>query len=347
MARVITLGALKIGGKFPVCIKAMLKTPGHKRAQLIREAVTLEKEGAQAIRLAVKEAGDAKLYAILRNHVNVPLVADIHFHYKTALAALEAGFEGIRLNPLNIVKPGEVKEVVRSAKSRNVSIRVGINSGGFKKRFTTSVAQASAMVKAAGGYLAMFEKEGFFNTSVSLKASDIATTIQANELFAKKYDYPLHLGVTASGPFLEGVVKSSIAMGGLLKRGIGNIIRVSLTAQSFWEVRVARYILQALGLAEYGPQIISCPTCSRCQVNLIDIVEKFQKELVLKKFDKPLRIALMGCVVNGPGEARQADIGVAFGNKRAAIFKGDKILRWSREESVVGDLYKEVRRIWK
>jgi (E)-4-hydroxy-3-methylbut-2-enyl-diphosphate synthase len=181
---------------------------------------------------------------------------------------------------------------------------------------------------------------------VSLKGSDILTTVVANEIYSKRFSYPLHLGVTATGPFLEGAIKSSMGLGVLILKGIGNTIRVSLTAPSFWEIRVAKHILQSLGARKFEPEIISCPTCSRCEINLIKIVDKFKRELEKVNFHKPLRIALMGCVVNGPGEAYQADIGVAFGKKKAAIFRKDRILGWSDEKNIVNDLFKEVRRIW-
>jgi (E)-4-hydroxy-3-methylbut-2-enyl-diphosphate synthase len=324
----------------------MLKTPYSDVKGLIEEAKCLEDEGAEALRIAVREEKDAGIAKILKKETKVPLVADIHFHYKTALAAIENGFDSIRLNPLNIYKTGEVKQIVKEAKINKIPIRVGVNSGGFKRDFSSSKAMASQMVAVVGRYIRILEKESFFDIMVSLKGSDAATTTIANEQFSKEYNYPLHLGITATGSYLAGVVKSSIGLGGLLTKGIGNIIRVSLTAPSFLEIRVAKYILQALNLRKYGPEIVSCPTCSRCEVNLIGIVEKFGKELENSRLSAPIRIALMGCVVNGPGEARQADIGAAFGKKKAVIFKKDKILRQSNEDNIIKDLLQEVRKVW-
>ena len=342
--RVVRLGNLLIGGNHPVCIKGMLKTPVAQKQKFIAEAKLLEKEGAQALRIAVKEEKDAATSGLLKKHISLPLVADVHFHYRTALAAIESGFDGIRLNPLNINKRSEVAEVVRAAKRRKISIRVGINSGGFKKKFASSGSMAEQMVRAAGEYVRMLEREDFFDIMVSLKGADVDTTVLANRIFAGRFDYPLHLGVTASGPFLDGVIKSSLGLGMLLSQGIGSVIRISLTAPSFWEIRVAKRILQALKLRNFGPEIISCPTCSRCEVDLIDIVNKFEKDLRDSGLDKPLRIALMGCVVNGPGEAAQADIGAAFGKNKAAIFCGDKVLRVSDEKRVVRDLWREIKK---
>lgn len=345
MSKVVKIGKLTVGGKNPVRIKGMLKTPIQDTKNLIKEAKKLEKEGAEAIRIAVREKKDASAAKLLRKYISVPLVADIHFQASLAFCAIDQGFESIRLNPLNIDKKKEIKAIARAAKVAGISIRVGVNSGGFKRSFLSSQALAGAMVKKVEGYLKVLEQENFFDIMVSLKGSDVLSTIAANELFAKRHDYPIHLGITATGPFLEGVTKSSLGLGSLLQRGIGSIVRVSLTAPSFWEIRVAKYILQALSLRQFGPEIISCPTCSRCEVDLIAIVDNFKKVLEKEKIEQFLRIAIMGCVVNGPGEARQADIGVAFGKQKAVIFKKDKILSRSNENKVVADLIKEIRRM--
>jgi len=345
--RVVKIGNLKIGGKHPVRIKGMLKSPARDTRSLIREAKRLEKEGAEAIRVAVRQKQDAKLSALLKKHVSIPLVGDIHFHPQLARLAIAAGFDGIRLNPLNISRKEEVRKIARAAQQRGVSIRVGVNSGGFRKKFSAPLDLAREMVKVALGYLRTLEQEGLFDIMVSLKGSDVLSTLIANRLLAKKCNYPLHLGVTATGPFLEGLVKSSVGLGSLLSEGIGNVIRVSLTAPSFWEIRAARHILQALDIRRFGPEIISCPTCSRCEVDLASIVDKFKKGLQEKKFTAPRRIAIMGCVVNGPGEACQADIGAAFGKRKAVIFKQDKVLRQSCEKEIVGDLISELDNCFK
>ncbi|MFH1504005.1 MAG: flavodoxin-dependent (E)-4-hydroxy-3-methylbut-2-enyl-diphosphate synthase [Candidatus Omnitrophota bacterium] len=338
MKRVVKIGKLEIGGNNPVRIKGMLKSSVSDTKALIKEAKRLEKEGAEAIRVAVQENKDAKLANLLSKHVKVPLVADIHFCPQIALAAIEQGFNSIRLNPLNIYKKNDLKKIAKAAKDKGVSIRVGVNSGGFKKDFSSPEGLARQMVKKVQDYLKILESQGFFDIMVSLKGADVIATIVANRMFSKESDYPLHLGVTATGPFLEGIVKSSIGLGSLLNQGIGDVIRVSLAGPSFQEVRIAKYILQALNLRKFGPEIISCPTCSRCEVNIAGIVGKLKKKLENSKINKPLRVAVMGCIVNGPGEAYQADIGAAFGKKKAVIFKKDKILGYSSEEKIIENL---------
>ena len=346
MTKEIRLGYLKVGSNNPVRIKGMLKTSAGNPRGLIREAKRLETEGAEAIRMAVCREQDIKLFSLLKKHISVPLVSDIHFHPKLAILAIKEGFEGIRLNPLNISKKKDVREIAQLAKHHKVSIRVGVNSGGFKKDFSSPKKLAQAMVRECRQYLKVLEAENFFDIMISLKGSDIRSTLIANEMLSDNCNYPIHLGITASGPFFEGLIKSSIGLGSLLYRRIGDIIRVSLTAPSYQEIRVAKYILQSLDLRRFDTEVISCPTCSRCEVNLIDIVGKFKKELQILGFNKPIRIAIMGCIVNGPGEAYQADIGVAFGKKKAVIFKKNKILGWSTEKRIIKDLMKEVRRIW-
>ena len=346
MTKVVKIGNLKVGGKNPVRIKGMLKTLTKDTKNLIKEAKTLKEEGAEAIRVAVKEKEDAKLAVLLKKHVSLPFVADIHFNSALALSAIEGGFESVRLNPMNIYNKKDVKQIARMAKHYGVSIRVGVNSGGFRKKFASSEKLAQAMVKEVEKYLKVLEGENLFDIMVSIKGSDVISTIAANKIFSKKHHYPLHLGITASGPFLEGVTRSSVGLGSLLSSGIGDIIRVSLTAPSYLEIRVAKHILESLNLRRFGPEIISCPTCSRCEVDLIKIVDKFKEKIQASGFNKHLRIAIMGCVVNGPGEAYQADIGVAFGKKKAAIFRKDKILKISNENKIIPDLLREVEKIW-
>ena len=342
---VAKIGGLKIGSQYPVRIKGMLKTPLSRLDDLIAEAKAQETEGAEAIRVATKEESAAKIRTVLKKYIKVPMVADIHFHYKSALAAIDNGFEGIRLNPLNIAKESEVHEVVRAAKINKVSIRVGVNSGGFKRRFKSVDEQAGVMVKEAAGYLRMFEKFGFYDTMVSLKGADVATTIAANRLFAGKFAYPIHLGVTATGLYEQALVKSAIGIGVLLQEGIGNVVRVSLSAPSVLEIKAAKDILIALDLRRFGPEIISCPTCSRCEVDLINIVKDFEKAVRDSDFKKPVKIAVMGCVVNGPGEAYQADIGAAFGKDKAVIFKKDKILGLSTRRNIIKDLLQKTEEL--
>jgi len=346
MSRVVKIGKIKIGGNNPVRIKGMLKTPYCKLKVLIKEAQNIENQGAEVIRMAVREKNDIAIFKVLKNNISVPVVADIHFNPVLAFLAIDAGFEGIRLNPLNIIRKKDVQQIAKIAKDKGVSIRVGVNSGGFKQKFSSPKHFAVKMVNEALRYIEFLEDKGFFDIMVSLKGADVQTTIIANRIFSQKSDYPLHLGITASGPFASGLVKSSIGLGCLLGEGIGSVIRVSLTAPSFQEITAAKDILSALGLRKFGPEIISCPTCSRCEVNLINIVNKFQEEISSLPVKGLLKVALMGCVVNGPGEAQQADIGVAFGKKKAVIFRKNKILRQSSEKNIIADLKREINKIW-
>ncbi|MCM8774188.1 MAG: (E)-4-hydroxy-3-methylbut-2-enyl-diphosphate synthase [Candidatus Omnitrophica bacterium] len=344
--REVKIGSLCVGKNNPVRIKGMLKSSTSDTDKLIEEAKRLKEEGAEAIRVAVKEKKDISLAKILKREVILPIVADVHFDYRLALSSVCAGFDGVRLNPLNITKISEVTQIVKEAKINNISLRIGINSGGFKKDFSSPKKLADSMIKVVKDYIKLFEKQGFFDTIVSFKAADAKATILANENFRREFDYPLHLGVTASGPFLEGIIKSSLGIGILLYRGIGEIVRVSLTGPSFWEIRVAKFILQFLGIRSFSCEVISCPTCSRCEVDLVKIVDKVREEIdSLYLGDIIKRVAVMGCVVNGPGEAYQADIGLAFGKKKGAIFRKDKILGWTNQDRAVRDLIKFIREI--
>lgn len=341
-SKVVKIGTLEVGGKNPVRIKGMLKTPSHQERNLIKEARALEAAGAEALRVAFKEKRDVRLAGLLKEKVGVPLVADIHFNPQLALLAIDSGFDGIRLNPLNITKKRFVREIARAALKAHLSIRIGVNSGGFRKQFRTPCLLAKEMVNIAANYIKLFEDEHFFDIIVSLKTSHVNTTILANSLFARQFSYPVHLGVTATGPFLEGVVKSSLGLGVLLSQGIGNIIRVSLTAPAKKEIYAAQAILQFLGIRDFFTEIISCPACGRCQVNLEKIVRQFKKALEKEKGKKlPKTIAIMGCIVNGPGESSQADIGVAFGKNRGAFFKKGKVIGYTTQKSAVKDLLKK------
>jgi len=336
--KIVKIGNLKIGSKYPIRIKGMIKGDLEDVGEVIKEARILEEEGAEAIRVAIEKEKDLKIKKNLEKVLNVPLVADVHFHYKLALKSIEEGFVAIRLNPLNIYKKNEVREIAKEAKKARISIRVGVNSGGFREDFSSPKILAEKMVKVAREYIKVLEKENFFDIIVSLKAQNVEATILANRIFSKRFDYPLQLGITATGPFLEGVTKSALGIGMLLFEGIGNCIRISLTEESFWEIRVAKYILQALNLRKFGPEIISCPACSRCKVNLKKIVEDFKKKLREEKVEKPVRIAIMGCIVNGPGEAYQADLGVAFGRNKGVIFKKDEILGYCKAQKLIENL---------
>jgi len=346
--RTVKIGNLSVGGDSPVRVKGMLKTSAAREKTLAKEAIELEKAGAEALRVAFKEERDIRQIKVLRRAVGLPLAADIHFNPRFALMAIDAGFDEIRLNPMNLSKKKDVREIVRSAARAGISIRIGINSGGFQREYASPSGLARAMVKKTLNYIKLFEDEHFFDIMVSLKASSVLTTVLANRIFAGQCRYPLHLGVTATGPFLEGVIKSSLGLGQLLSEGIGDIIRVSLTAPGKNEIYVAQAILQFLGIRDFFTEIVSCPTCGRCQVDLMKLVNRFKERIAEEDpAELPRTIALMGCVVNGPGEATQADIGVAFGKDKGAIFRKGKIIGTTTQKTAVEDMLRRARNVVK
>jgi len=346
--RKIRIGNICIGGNAPVAIQSMAKTKTQDIRSTIKQIKDLERAGCEIVRVAVKDKADACSIDKIKKGITIPLVADIHFDWRLAIEAIQRGADKIRLNPGNIYKKDEVEKVIRAAKSANIPIRIGLNSGSIEKLYSRKVKTsgvADAMVCAAKDYLKFIESQGFFDIIISLKGSDIFDTLRAYRKMAAFCDYPFHLGVTATGLPQEGMIKSSIAVGGLLLEGIGDTIRISLTARPEEEVRAARMILQALGLRNFGHEIISCPTCGRCDVDLLKIVRGLEERLVLterKNSSSPVKVAIMGCVVNGPGEAKQADIGVAFGKKEGLLFRKGKPIKKISSSSCVNVLLKEI-----
>lgn len=325
VSRVIKIGAVSIGGNNPVAIQSMAKAKTSDLKKVIPQILSLEKAGCEIIRVAVKDTSDAEAIGKIKSRIHIPLVADIHFDHRLALACVDAGADKIRLNPGNIFKPGHVKAVVRSAAAAGIPIRVGLNSGSVRGRGDT----VKLMVAAALSYVKRLEDLGFTDTVLSLKANDAQGTIRAYRAIAGVCDYPLHLGVTATGLPFQGMIKSCVALGSLLSEGIGDTIRISLTDDPKEEVRTARALLASLELRNFGPSVLSCPTCGRCEVDLMNIVRELEKKIGagrvrVKGRGKPLTVAVMGCVVNGPGEARHADLGIAFGKKDGLLFKKGK-----------------------
>ena len=350
MTKEIKLGGVRIGGRAPVRIQSMTKTDTRDISATIRQIKELERLGCEIVRIAVKDFQAASAIKKIKKNTRIPIVADIHFDHRLALVAIENGADKIRLNPGNIYKKEQIEEVARLAKKRRVPIRVGVNSGSVKTKGRT--VRADHLVGAALDYIKILEKAGFYDIIVSLKASDVLTTIDAYRKFSKKSNYPLHLGVTAAGPFSAGLVKSSIGIGALLLEGIGDTIRVSLTGDPREEVIAAKNILQALNLRQFAPEIISCPTCGRCQVDLQGIVAELGSRLEAQgpreKYSlhpsafnqKAFKIAVMGCEVNGPGEAKEADIGIAFGKSKGLLFKKGRVVKRVK----VGDSVKAILR---
>lgn len=340
-SRVVKVGGIPIGGGNPVVIQSMTKVRTADYEKVIKQIIDLENAGCQIVRLAIKDREDLEAFKKIKNKVNIPLVADIHFDYKLALMAIDYGADKIRLNPGNIYKKEEVREVIGALKSAKIPLRIGLNSGSVKGPGLNRMAMPDRLVKSALNYIKMVEGFKFHDIIVSLKASNVRETVAAYRKFASVCDYPLHLGVTATGFPYAGAIKSSIAIGVLLLEGIGDTIRVSLTDKPVKEVYTAKVILESLGLRSFGPEIISCPTCGRCEVNLVRLVSDFENKLSSLKLN-PIKVALMGCVVNGPGEAKEADIGVAFGKEYGLLFKHGKAIRKIRFSGCIDSLLKEM-----
>ena len=333
MTRQINVGGVKIGGGAPVVIQSMLNTRTTDVEDSLAQIRALHAAGCQVVRLAVPNMEGARGFAEIAKESPLPLVADIHFDYKLALAAAEGGAAKIRINPGNIGGEDRVKAVVDMCKEKHIPIRIGVNGGSLDKRLLEKYGHptAEALVESAFEHLELLEKQGFYDTCVSMKSSTVPTMVAAARLFRSKCDYPLHIGVTETGPVRQGLIKSAMGIGALLLDGIGDTIRVSLTDDPVEEVYAAKDILRAAGLLKEGVNIISCPTCGRTRIDLIGLVN--QVDAALKECKKPITVAVMGCVVNGPGEAREADIGIAGGDGWGTIFeKGVQVEKLPYEE---------------
>ena len=341
MSRQINVGGVPIGGGAPVSIQSMTNTPTHDVEATLSQIRALAAAGCDIVRVAVPDMPAAKAIGALKAESPVPLVADIHFDYRLALEAAEQGIDKIRINPGNIGSPDRVEAVAKACRERHIPIRVGVNGGSLEKELLTKYGAPTpeAMVESALGHIRLLERYGFEDICVSLKASSVAVTMRAYQLMAQRYDYPLHLGVTEAGTREMGEMKAAAGIGGLLALGIGDTLRVSLTADPVEEVYAARKILKAIGLRREGPELIACPTCGRTQIDLIPMAR--QVEELLKDVDKPITVAVMGCVVNGPGEAGHADVGLAGGHGEGVLFKrGQIVANKVPEDQLVPELMK-------
>jgi (E)-4-hydroxy-3-methylbut-2-enyl-diphosphate synthase len=343
----VKIGRVNVGSGHPVAVQSMCKAKTSDVDSCVRQIKGLEKAGCEIIRVAVKDSSDAEAIKEIKKSIKIPLVADIHFHWQLAIKAIEADADKIRLNPGNISKPDEIRIVVSAIKDAGIPLRIGLNSGSVTDRPGKSM--PDKLVNGAMDYIRIIEKLKFFDLVISLKANNVLDTVEAYRKISRSCDYPLHLGVTATGSPFAGAIKSTVAIGALLLEGIGDTIRVSLTDDPLREVEAARNILESLGLRRFGPQIISCPTCGRCGVDLVEIVRELEDKLsdypVNRLPVKPVKIAVMGCVVNGPGEAAEADIGVAFGEKAGMLFRKGKAMRKIDYKDCVGALLKEMERM--
>jgi (E)-4-hydroxy-3-methylbut-2-enyl-diphosphate synthase len=354
-SRRVQIGRISIGGNSPVAIQSMAKSKTSNVDRTVAQIKELEDAGCEIIRVAVKDHADSAALREIKKNIKIPLVADIHFDWVLAMEAIEAGVDKIRLNPGNIFKLSQIREVASAAKLARIPIRVGLNSGSAGP----GKDQVAVMVEKARAYIKALEKLKFRDIVISLKAQNARDTIAAYRKMSGYCDYPFHLGVTATGLPQEGLIKSSVAIGALLLDGIGDTIRISLTDKPQEEVRSARLLLKSLGLRNFGPEIISCPTCGRCEVNLVKIIKDLEKRLAVElsqghlpagrqaghKSHGPVKVAVMGCVVNGPGEAKHADLGIAFGKIDGLLFKkGKPVFKVSVDRSVEA-LIKEIKRI--
>ena len=329
-AKVIKIGKVSIGGAYPVAIQSMTKVKTADTENVIKQINALEGAGCQIVRLAIKDVNDAVALKQIKPKVKLPLVADIHFSFRLAIAAIENGADKIRLNPGNIDKQREIEAVIAALKMAKIPLRIGLNSGSVSDLGPRRSSMADRLVASCMFYIKRIEKLKFNNIVISLKANNVLDTVEAYRAIAKLCDYPLHLGVTATGLPYNGIIKSSVALGALLLEGIGDTIRVSLTDQPVEEVRVAKCILESLALRSLAHQVVSCPTCGRCEVDLIKIVKELEDRLATvdcQRLTRPMKLAVMGCIVNGPGEAKEADLGVAFGKEQGLLFKQGKPVR--------------------
>jgi (E)-4-hydroxy-3-methylbut-2-enyl-diphosphate synthase len=343
--RKVWVGKVAIGGGAPISVQSMTKTDTRDVSSTIRQIKKLEKASCEIIRVAVPDMEAACALPRIKQKINIPLVADIHFDYKLALKAVEFGVDKLRINPGNIGQAWKVKEIVKAASERKIPIRIGVNAGSVPRDLLAKYGKASpeALVQAAIRQIRILEDLNFNDIVISVKAFDVPTTIRAYELISKKTNYPLHLGITEAGLPQTGSIRSALGIGLLLAQGIGDTIRVSLTSDPVEEVKVGYEILKSLNLREYGPTIISCPTCGRCEIDLISMVKEVEKKL--KNIKIPIKVAVMGCVVNGPGEARYADVGIAGGKGYGLLFRKGKIIGKVKEKYLVKVLLDMVKKL--
>ena len=341
----VKVGNLTLGDKKEIYVQSMLSVRRNDITAAIAQAKELESAGCRIIRLAVPDTEAVKTVAALKENVNMPVVADIHFDYKLALESLSAGADKIRINPGNIGSDEKVKAVANACSLKGVPIRIGVNGGSLEKNILTkySGATADALVESALYHVSLLEKFDFDDIVISIKSSDVKTMINGYRKLSKKCDYPLHLGVTEAGTKNMGIIKNSVGIGSLLADGIGDTIRVSLTADPIFEVKAGYDILTALGLNNKAVEFVSCPTCGRCQIDLISLAEKIENALT--GINKKIKVAVMGCAVNGPGEARDADIGIAGGKNEGLIFKKGEILKKVPYNCLFDEFMKEVEKI--
>lgn len=343
--RELSLGDVKIGGNYPIPVQSMTNTDTRDVLSTTNQIKDLESVGCDLVRLAVLDNDAAKAIEKIKKVTNIPLIADIHFDYRLALESIKSGVDGLRINPGNIGDKYKVEEVVKACKEKNIPIRIGVNSGSISKEVLNKFGGVNmdSMVYSAMEHIRILEDLNYENIKVSLKATDIKLTIDSYKKISQMIDYPLHIGITEAGTTWGGTIKSSVGIGALLLMGIGDTLRVSLTGDPMEEVRVGKQILRTLGLLKDKVEIISCPTCGRTQIDLIGLANRIEREL--ENISKPIKVAVMGCEVNGPGEAKEADIGVAGGKDYGIIFRKGKIIKRVKEDEIVRELMSEINKL--
>ena len=342
ITRQIHIGNVAIGGGAPISVQSMCNTKTTDTKATVAQIKALQNAGCDIVRVAVPDMEAAQNLGNIIKEIDIPLVADIHFDYKLALEAIKQGISALRLNPGNIGGEEKVRAVVKAAKEAHIPIRIGVNAGSLDKKILAKYGEVTpeALVESAMQHVKILEDLDFHDLKISLKAHDVPLTLAAYRLMSKTVDYPLHLGITEAGTVNTGIIKSAVGIGALLSEGIGDTFRISLTGDPVVEVKVANEILKSLGLKEYGPTLVACPTCGRTSIDLPAIAAQVEKKL--EGIQDPIDVAVMGCVVNGPGEARGADVGIAGGNGEGLIFRKGEIIRKVPEDKLVEELFKEI-----
>lgn len=343
--RVVKIGNILIGGDNPIAIQSMCNTKTSDVDATVKQILELEDAGCEIIRVAVPDMKAAEAIAEIKKQIHIPLVADIHFDYRLALKAIESGVDKLRINPGNIGGEDRVKAVVEAAKAKGIPIRIGVNSGSLEKDILEKYGEVTpeGLVESALRHIRILEKLDFYDIVVSIKASNVPFSLATYSLLSKEVDYPIHLGITESGTEWSGTIKSAVGIGAILAMGIGDTIRVSLTGSTVEEVKVAKAILKDLGLRKFGIEFVSCPTCGRTSIDLIALANKVEERC--RNINKDIKVAVMGCAVNGPGEAREADIGIAGGNGYGLIFKKGEIIKKLPENELLDALMEEIEKL--
>lgn len=343
--KVIRIGDIYIGGENPIAIQSMTNTDTRDVNSTIEQIKQLEDIGCEIVRVAVPDMEAAESLKQIKKNIKIPIVADIHFDYRLAIEALNSGVDKLRINPGNIGDESRIKQIVDLAKHKDVPIRIGVNSGSLEKEFLEKYngVTAEGIVESALKHVSILEKFGFYNIVVSIKSSNVSFSIEAHRILSEKIEYPIHVGITEAGTLYSGTVKSAVGIGAILSLGIGDTIRVSLTGSPLEEIKCAKEILKSLKLRKFGIEFISCPTCGRTEIDLISIANEVETKCA--GIDKNIKVAVMGCAVNGPGEAKEADIGIAGGNGTGIIFKKGKIIKKVEESQLVNCLLEEIEKI--